>query len=102
MTTPEQNSRPPKSVVQQILGQWPLASVLVGVFVGLVIAVPIGHWGVGCTLIGAAVTAGGLLRLMPQQRVGLLAVRSRLIDTILLLGSGVGILVLAWVIPPSR
>ena len=102
MTTPQQDSRPPKSVVQQILGQWPLASVLVGVFVGLVIAVPIGHWRVGCTLIGAAVTAGGLLLLMPQQRVGLLAVRSRLIDTILLLGSGVGILVLAWVIPPSR
>jgi hypothetical protein len=102
MTTPQQDSRPPKSVVQQILGQWPLASVLVGVFVGLVIAVPIGHWRVGCTLIGAAVTAGGLLRLMPQQRVGLLAVRSRLIDTNQLLGSGVGILVLAWVIPPSR
>lgn len=93
--------RPPKNFVQQILGQWPLASVLVGVFIGVIVAGPIGHWRVGCTLIGLSVTIGGLLRLMPQQRVGLLAVRNRLIDTVLLLGSGVGILVLAWVIPPS-
>lgn len=91
-----------KNWLQQILGQWPLASVLLGVFVGLIIAVPIGHWRIGATLIGAAVTMGGLLRLLPQQRVGLLAVRNRLIDTTLLLGSGLGILVLAWLIPPSR
>ncbi|MCE1173720.1 MAG: DUF3017 domain-containing protein [Propionibacteriales bacterium] len=102
MTTPTADPRPPKNWLQQILGQWPLAGVLTGVFVGLVIAVPFGHWRIGCTLIGAAATVGGLLRLMPQQRVGLLAVRSRLIDTILLLGTGVGILVLAWVIPPNR
>jgi len=102
MTEPVTDARPPKNWIQQILGQWPLASVLLGVFVGLVIAVPFAHWRIGCTLIGASVTSGGLLRLMPQQRVGLLAVRNRLIDTILLLGSGVGILVLAWVIPPSR
>ena len=102
MTEQVPDTRPPKNWLQQILGQWPLAAVLLGVFVGLVIAVPFGHWRVGCTLIGASATAGGLLRLMPQQRVGLLAVRSRLIDTTLLLGTGLGILVLAWVIPPSR
>lgn len=93
--------RPPKNFAQQILGQWPLASVLVGVFIGVIVAGPFGHWRVGCTLIGLSVTVGGLLRLMPQNRVGLLAVRNRFIDTVLLLGSGVGILVLAWVIPPS-
>lgn len=102
MTTSAPDTRPPKNFAQQVLGQWPLASVLFGVFVGVIIAGPIGHWRVGCTLIGAAVTVGGLLRLMPQQRVGLLAVRNRVIDTILLLGSGIGILVLSWVIPPSR
>ena len=95
------DSRPPKTVVQQIVGQWPLATVLTGVFIGLVIAVPFGHWRVGCTLVGLSVTIGGVLRLLPQQRVGLLAVRNRLIDTILLLGSGVGILVLSWIIPPT-
>lgn len=102
MTIPVPDTRPPKNFVQQVLGQWPLASVLVGVFVGVIIAGPFGHWRIGCTLIGLAVTTGGLLRLMPQRRVGLLAVRNRVIDTILLLGSGIGILVLSWVVPPSR
>ena len=42
MTTPTADPRPPKNWLQQILGQWPLAGVLTGVFVGLVIAVPFG------------------------------------------------------------
>jgi hypothetical protein len=100
--SPTPADRPPKTAIQQIAGQWPLAFVLTSVFIGLLIVVPIGHWRIGCTLIGLAVTVGGLLRLMPQRRVGLLAVRNRVIDTILLLGSGIGILVLAWVVPPSR
>ena len=98
MTT---DRRPPKTVVQQVLGQWPLASVLTGVTIGLAI-VFLGHWRSGSTLIGAAITAGGLLRLMPQQRVGLLAVRNRAIDSILLLGVGIGVIILAWWIPPSN
>jgi hypothetical protein len=101
MTTPPVDSRPPKTVFQQVVGQWPLATVLVGVFTGLVIAVPFGHWRIGSTLIGVSVTLGGLLRLLPHQRVGLLAVRNRLIDTIVLLGTGVGILVLSWIVPPT-
>lgn len=99
--TASPDPRPPKTVVQQVLGQWPLASVLTGVAIGLAI-VFFGHWRSGSTLIGAAITAGGLLRLLPQQRVGLLAVRNRALDSIVLLGVGIGIMVLAWVIPPSR
>ena len=98
MTT---DQRPPKSFVQQIAGQWPLASVLTGVSIGLFV-VSLGHWRAGNTLIGAAITVGGLLRLMPQQRVGLLAVRNRAVDCILLLGVGIGVMVLAWWIPPSQ
>ena len=101
MTTPPADPRPPKTLVQQVLGQWPLATVLVGVFAGLVIAILFGHWRIGTTLIGLSVTLGGLLRLMPQRRVGLLAVRNRVIDTILLLGSGLGILLLSWIVPPT-
>ncbi|MCB0912557.1 MAG: DUF3017 domain-containing protein [Propionibacteriaceae bacterium] len=100
MTT-QPGERPPKNFVQQVLGQWPLASVLVGVAIGLAIVFT-GHWRTGSTLIGASITAGGLLRLMPQQRVGLLAVRSRALDSIVLLGIGIGITVLAWAIPASR
>ena len=98
MTT---DQRPPKSFVQQIAGQWPLASVLTGVSIGLFV-VSLGHWRAGSALIGASITVGGLLRLMPQQRVGLLAVRNRAVDCILLLGVGIGVMVLAWWIPASQ
>lgn len=98
---PRPDERPPKTFVQQVLGQWPLASVLAGVVVGLGI-VFLGHWRAGSTLVGVAITLGGLLRLMPQQRVGLLAVRNRALDSLVLLGIGIGIIVLAWWIPPSR
>ncbi len=97
MTT---DHRPPKSFVQQVLGQWPLALVLAGVTAGLFI-VFLGHWRAGSSLIGAAITVGGLLRLLPQQRVGLLAVRNRAVDSILLLGVGIGVMILAWWIPPQ-
>jgi len=98
---PATDHRPPKSFVQQVLGQWPLATVLAGVATGLLI-VAAGHWRTGNTLIGMSATLGGLLRLLPQQRVGLLAVRSRVLDTIVLLGIGIGIIALAWLVPPTR
>ncbi|MBK8461142.1 MAG: DUF3017 domain-containing protein [Micropruina sp.] len=101
MSTPEPRERPPKNFVQQVLGQWPLASVLSGVAVGLVI-VAFGHWRTGSTLIGLSITAGGFFRLLPQRRVGLLNVRNRLADTLVLLGIGIGIAALAWLVPPSR
>ncbi len=100
MTTPS-GERPPKTFVQQVLGQWPLASVLLGVAAGLAIVFT-GHWRTGSTLIGASITLGGLLRLMPQQRVGLLAVRNRALDSIVLLTIGIGITILAWWVPPGR
>lgn len=95
------SQRPPKNAVQQVLGQWPLATVLAGVAVGLAV-VATGHWRLGATLIGAAITVGGLLRLMPQRRVGLLAVRNKALDTAVLLTVGIGIIVLAFWVPPSR
>ncbi len=100
MTEPA-DSRPPKNFVQQVLGQWPLATVLAGVAAGLAI-VAAGHWRLGTTLVGASVTLGGLLRLLPQQRVGLLAVRNRALDTVVLLTIGIGIVVLAFWVPASR
>ena len=99
MTAPTE--RPPKSFVQQVLGQWPLATVLLGSFAGLLVAAT-GHWRTGTTLIGLSITMGGLFRLLPQRRVGLLAVRSRVVDTIALLIIGLGITVLAWAVPALR
>lgn len=100
MTAPAP-ARPPKTFVQQVLGQWPLASVLLGVLIGLAI-VASSHWRAGTTLIGLSITAGGFFRLLPQRRVGLLAVRSRPLDTLVLLGVGIGIALLAWAVPALR
>jgi len=69
--------------------------------VGLVV-VAASHWRLGCSMVGGAITVGGVLRCMPGKMPGLLAVRTRPIDVILLLGVGIGIVVLAWVVPPSR
>ena len=49
-----------------------------------------------------ATTLGGVFRMLPQRRVGLLAVRSRFWDVVVLLGLGIGIATLAWLVPPSR
>ncbi|MFT4225717.1 DUF3017 domain-containing protein [Micropruina sp.] len=93
--------RPPKTFVQQVLGQWPLASVLLGVFAGLIV-VATSHWRTGSTLIGLSITMGGLFRLLPNRRVGLLAVRNKAVDTTVLLVIGIGITVLAWAVPALR
>jgi len=95
------DTRPPKNFLQQVLGQWPLATVLAGVAAGLAI-VATGHWRMGTTLIGVAITLGGLLRLLPNQRVGLLAVRNKALDTVVLLTLGIGIVILAFWVPPYR
>lgn len=99
MNTPAEPPR--KNFVRQVLGQWPLALVMLGVGTGLAI-VATSHWRLGTTAIGVSFVLGGVLRLLPKQRPGLLAVRSRWLDCLVLLGLGVGILVLAWLVPPSR
>ena len=55
MTAPAE--RPPKNFAQQVLGQWPLAAVLLGSFAGLIVAAS-SHWRAGTTLIGLSITMG--------------------------------------------
>lgn len=88
--------------VHKVLDEWPLLTVLVGVAAGMVIVFT-GHWRAGSTLVGLSVGLGGALRLVLPRRVAkLLAVRSRVVDVIIMLGVGIAILVLAWVVPPQR
>ena len=70
MSRPVAGHRPPKNFAQQVLGQWPLAVVLFGVALGLAV-VATGHWRAGCSLVGAAFTFGGVLRLLPDTRLEL-------------------------------
>ncbi len=88
-----------RPLVHKVLDEWPLLTVIFGLVAGLAI-VWSGHWRAGSTLIGLAVTLGGVLRLLlPRDVAKLLSVRSRLWDVVAMLGGGVVILVLAWIVP---
>jgi hypothetical protein len=77
----------------------PLALVVVTVTAGLV-AVALNYWRTGLFLVAGALVLGALLRLvLPERRAGLLVVRSRALDVVALGLLGVGIGVLAAVVP---
>jgi hypothetical protein len=73
--------------------------VLAVEIVGLAI-VAFGPWRRGITLMGAALVLAALARATLRRRdAGMLAVRSRWFDVVALAGVGVGLVVLARVIP---
>jgi len=77
------------------LHELPLALVISGVAVGLVV-IALHHFRWGNLVIAGSLLAGALLRLvLPTRRAGLLAVRARLTDVVTMLVMGVGLLVLA-------
>lgn len=96
-----QGPRAPRPCYRLVLGQWPLAVTLAGVLVGVVV-MGTGYWRRGATIIGVTIVAAAALRWLPPRMVGLLVVRSRWFDTLVLAVLGVGILVTAWVVPPIR
>ena len=105
MTRPGLESRPPLYVRRPFLAglirQAPLLTVLVTVGVGLLL-VSFDHWRRGLVLIGLALIAGALLRLLlPVRRVGFLAVRGRATDVALLAGVGLALTVTALTIPSA-
>lgn len=81
--------------------QWPLLTVLGGGVVGLG-AIALDHFRTGSLLLSASVLFAALARaVLPARRVGLLVVRSRPFDVLVLLAMGVALLVLAIVVPES-
>ena len=98
-------TRPPLYVrrpfVAGLIRQLPLLAVLVTVAVGLLLVV-FDHWRKGLVVVGVALIAGAVLRLLlPLRRVGFLAVRSRPVDVVLMAGAGVLMTVIALAIPGS-
>ena len=83
------------------LRQWPLLVVIVVVGAGLLL-VAADRWRSGLVVMGLALVAAGLLRLLlPVRRVGFLAVRSRPIDVALTTGVGLAVVVIALAIPTT-
>ena len=82
--------------------QWPLAASLLVVLVGLVI-VSSGHFRRGTLVLSFGVALALFLRLLlPGSEAGLLAVRSKRVDVVVLTALAVMTSVLAlWVPPPS-
>ena len=97
MTPPPLYVRRP--VLAGLIRQLPLLAVLVVVGVGLLV-VTVGHWRSGMVIVGLALIAAAVLRLLlPVRRVGFLAVRSRPVDVVLLAGTGLALTVIVLTIP---
>jgi hypothetical protein len=77
-----------------VIRQLPLLAAILVVGAGLIL-VTFGYWRRGLVVIGLALMGAALLRLLlPLRRVGLLAVRSRTVDVLLLGGAGLALTVL--------
>ncbi|MCW2810658.1 MAG: hypothetical protein JWP61_1116 [Friedmanniella sp.] len=84
--------------------RWPLAVVVAGALVGLLLAV-LGQqtWRLGCLLVGTTLVGGAVLRLLLSDRgAGLLRVRTKAFDVAALLLAGLAIVALAVVVPGHK
>ena len=95
MTPPQ---KPPLYVRRPFLAglirQLPLLAAILVVGAGLLL-VTFGYWRRGLVVIGLALVGAAVLRLLlPLRRVGLLAVRSRTVDVLLMGGTGVALTIL--------
>lgn len=83
---------------------WPLLVVLIGVAIGLTIAVVAEQsWRLGCLVIGTSLLVGAVIRgALPGRDAGLLQVRSRPFDITVLVLGGIAIIALSIAVPPGR
>ena len=80
--------------------QWPVLSVAAIGLVALVLVVA-GFWRRGALMIGIGVGVAAALRLvLPEDRVGVLAVRSRRLDVATMATLCTAVIYIAWTIDP--
>lgn len=92
------------SAAARSLRQWPLLIVVIGVVAGLVVSF-LGEstWRLGCLLIGASLGVGAVERIaLPSRDAGLLQVRTKTFDVIVLTVGAIAIIALAIVVPEGR
>lgn len=93
---------PPRPWYQLIWGQWPLFVTLVVVITGVAVA-GASHWRRGSTIAGAGILLAAVLRLvLSNEAAGLLYTRRRWFDVLLYALLGASIIMLAWIISPTR
>lgn len=86
-----------RPVSRRFVGEAPLALVICGVGLGLLV-IALHHFRWGSLAISAAVLAGGAFRLiLPARKAGLLVVRTRLTDVVTMGAIGGALMVLALV-----
>lgn len=84
-----------------VVRNWPFVAVWAGVAAGLFVVLALNRFRRGTLVLAGAVLLGAWLRaLLPTDRVGLLRVRGRAVDVLTMLGLGVGLAVVALVVPP--
>lgn len=93
-------AKPPRrGALGVVVRQWPLLLVLGGGALALLV-VAFDGFRLGCTLLGASVGFAAVARaVLPARRVGLLVVRSRPFDVVVLTAMGAALVVLAAVVP---
>lgn len=84
--------------------QWPLLVVVGGVLAGLVVAwLGTATWRLGCLLVGVSLLVGAVERLVLGEReAGLLQVRGKGFDVVVLALIGLAVVALALVVPAGR
>lgn len=93
---------PSAKAAAKSLRQWPLLIVVAGVALGLLIVL-LGQWSFGCLVIGCSMGVGAVERLaLSNREAGLLQVRSKPFDIIVLVGMGAAIIALAIAVPDGR
>lgn len=81
-------------------GQWPILMPFV-IFIAAFVLVVAGYWRRGALVLAIGVGVAAALRLtLPEDRAGLLAVRSRTIDFITTASVSAAMLYVAWTIDP--
>lgn len=85
---------------ERVVDQWPLALVLTGVAVGLVVLALV-DFRVGALVMSVSVVFAGALRaVLPRDSAGLLVVRSTPIDLATYATLGIGLTALSLLVPP--
>lgn len=84
------------------LRQWPLGLVLAGVLASLIL-IAVDEFRRGCVVLASSIVLAAFLRLLlTDTEAGMLAVRSRRTDVVVLLVMGVGLAVLSFWVPVPR